>query len=155
MSWAVLVCQPQHERKLGDAIADSGREAFVPTYTAWRPRFGKHGAVTRPLVPGYAFAIMEPHEVHDFHAHGAVRLLPMNWRLSLRLAQLIQEWRDDEAAGKFDEARPAEQRIAKITNRRNRKTRRLEGQAKRCAVGYEEGLRAILHEMHEPQQVAA
>jgi hypothetical protein len=145
--WTVIVCEPQREQKLRAALADAGREAFAPTYTAWKPKFGRHGKVTRPLIQGYVFAIIEPHEIHDYHSEGAVRLLPTCARSATRLAGIIEDWREAVDAGLFDEPEPKAPRPPKIPARRNRKVRRLTGQAKHKAAEYREGLEAILAEM--------
>lgn len=155
MTWTVIVCEPQREAKLAIAMGDAGYEVFAPTYVSWRGKYAKHTEIRRPLIQGYIFAIMDPHEIHAFHVDGAIRLLPMNWRLSLQLAHKVQDWRELTAAGVFDEPRPNTQAPAQPKGSRNRKARRSAGEAKRTSLDFRQGLERILVEMTTAQPIAA
>lgn len=155
MSWNVIVCEPQREAKLAKAIQEAGFEVFAPTYVAWRGRFSRYTEIRRPLINGYIFAVMDPHEVHGFHGDGASRIIPMNWRLSLQLAHKVQEWRERTEAGDFDDARPEEPTARPIRTSRNRKARRQAGIVKAAVMDFRDGLEVILAEMKAPQPIAA
>lgn len=156
MTWTVIVTEPQRERKLGAALKEAGYEVFVPTYVAWRSKFRRMGQITRVLVQGYVFAQIALHELHDFKADGAIRGLTPLRRQSLALAFQIEGWKDAMEDGLFDEQLPTPPRKAATTKpRRNRKARRVAGQAKRKTMEFHEGLMAILADMERPQQVAA
>lgn len=58
MTWTILLTTPQHEFRVRDALIDRDMRALVPVqFRLSKARSG--GALKRPLIPGYCFAVVE------------------------------------------------------------------------------------------------
>ena len=149
MTWSIIITAANREKRLADRLQEGGFDAFLPLRTTWRGKFATHAAIKRPVIPGYVFAIIEPHALHAFHADGAIRLLYVPPLAQDALDECVTDWAFDVVEGVFDDPKPRDKDAP--THIRNRKTRR----AKRKAVAWEEGLKALLAVMTSQERLAA
>lgn len=149
MSWSIIITASNREKRLHDRMEEAGFDVFLPLRTTWRGKFAPHTAIKRPVMPGYVFAIIQPHEMHAFHFDGAIRILPVPPQAQNDLDECITEWAFDVVEGVFDDPRPREKH--RPIRNRNRKARR----EKRAHIAWEDGLKAILARITEPEREAA
>lgn len=149
MSWSIIICAANREKRLAATLIEAGHTVFLPLRRTWRGKFAKHAAIYRPVIPNYVFAAIEPHQIHAFHNDGAIRLIVPSRHEQTKVDWCIAGWQADIASGVFDDPEPATK--AKPIKRRNRAARR----EKQRAVGWAIGLEAILSQMTEVQSLAA
>lgn len=149
MSWSIIITMGNRQKQLAKAMEEAGYAVFLPLKRTWRGKYATHAEITRPVFPGYLFAVLEPHEVHAFRSEGAIRMLRAFECEQREIDRCIEGWTADMAAGLFDDPKPVEKTAA--IKPRNRRTRR----AKRAAVSWSEGLKTVLDTMSECDTLAA
>lgn len=150
-NWSIIVTAPQREKAVKAALDEARMTASLPLARRWRGRIVCR-EVTTPIMRGYVFAQMAPHEIHAFRSQGALRLIvppPMERYL---IADYLEGLEGMVAEGLFDEPMPLA--AAPRLRRRNRKTARAERRdarmAKRAkALGFIEGLTVALQRLDQ------
>lgn len=144
--WSIIVTTSQREKRLATALREAGFEVFLPLRRTWRGRYARHAEIWRPVIPGYVFAVMAPHEVHGFHDEGAARLIQVGRRDQLRLIQSITEWEELVASGVLDDPAPQapkeEKKALPPKTPRNRNRGRKARKAKATFKTFQAGLQA-------------
>lgn len=106
--WFVVVTEPQQERRVADELTRDGIETYVPLRKAYRraARASRRAVMTRPLLPGYAFAGL-PGLAGGISclmaADGAMWVLPRPDAPRSVPTDEIERLRKMEDAGEFDE----------------------------------------------------
>jgi hypothetical protein len=145
MSWSIIITAANREKRLAEALNESGYPAFVPLKRTWRHMYGRPSTVGHPVIPGYVFAVMPPQDIHAFHMHGAHRFLAINPGLQQTVDEGVLAWQIAERYGEFDDFKPIVKVAGKTKPRtRNRRTRRI----KRL-------LSALAEMSQDPQHLAA
>jgi len=146
MTWSIIITAGSREKRLAAALKEAGVETFLPLKRTWKGKFARHAEIRRPAVPGYVFAVIQPHQIHAFHADGAVRLLAPSRLGQIDVDRCINGWIEHMALGGFDDPKPRE--AVRVRNRGSRR-------AKREAMSWADGLRVILSELTEEEPLAA
>jgi hypothetical protein len=128
--WSIIVTAPQREKRLAEALNESGFPAFLPLKRTWRTRFGRASTIGRPVFPGYVFAVIPPQAIHAFKAEGAGHLLTVPSLGQDFVDRAVLEWQVADRYGEFDDFKPADPaaKAARGKGRataRNRRTRRI------------------------------
>lgn len=149
MSWSIIITASSREKRLALALSDAGHEAFLPLRKTWSGKYAKHAEIRRPIIPGYVFAVIEPHQIHAFHSDGAIRILTASRYEQAQIDACLNGWAEDVANGLYDDPEPAT-RLKPVRARNRRKHR-----AKHTAVPWEIGLQSILSHMMTQTALAA
>jgi hypothetical protein len=146
MSWTIILTSPQREKRLTAALNEAGFPAFSPLAQTFREQFGRRHSTSRPVLPGYVFAVIAPQAIHAFHAEGAIRFLAIPEATQEIVDKGVLALQISERCGEFDDIKPSV-RIAnqaakpKVRNRRTRRIKRL--------------MAALAEMTQEPTRVAA
>lgn len=149
MSWSIIITAANREKRLSDALIEAGYPAFLPLKRTWRHQFGRHRSDSRPVMPGYVFAVIPPHAIHAFHADGACRFLDVPPSEQGEVDKGVLSWQIADRYFEYDDVMPGSKATkAKVgkgkatpRNRRSRKIKRL--------------IKTIADLSQEPEQLAA
>lgn len=130
MTWSIIVTVANREKRLASALTEAGYAAFLPLKRTWRHQFGRHRSDSRPVMPGYVFAVIPPHVIHAFHSDGACRFLPVPESAQADVDTGVLSWQISDRYFEFDDVMPGT-KAAKTTGGkgkptpRNRRTRKI------------------------------
>ncbi len=100
-AWSILTTHPQAEADVLEYLAELGIEAYAPNEVVWQNGPQRRRAVTRPLLPGYVFAVINPEQIHQSRSAGVSGVLDGVCAVA-DLAEFVVSLREAETAGEFD-----------------------------------------------------
>lgn len=130
MSWSIIITAPQREKRLAAALNEADFPAFAPLKQTFREQFGRRHSASRPVFPGYVFAVISPQAIHAFHAEGAIRFLTIPETIQEVVDKGVLSLQIAERYGEFDDIVPIVRLASqgakpKVRNRRTRRIKRL------------------------------